>query len=91
MLSNKHTGNLDSETSNSFFFLSESFFDKKPKNINEFIGIRDTDNAQLSDDAPGMGITFIVLGILVNRRNPGSDIDGVPASVTKATSHDLLR
>ena len=43
----------------SFFFLSDSFFGKKPRKINEFMGILDTDNAHVSDDTPGTGITFI--------------------------------
>ena len=59
LLSNKQIGLLYKNNSVSFFFLSLAFFGKNPMKIKEFIGIFYTDNAQLSDDAPGIGITLI--------------------------------
>ena len=82
---------LSIDSSNSFFLRSLSFFGKKPVNMKVFIGIFDTDNAQLSDDAPGIGMIFISGRSFDNKWYPGSDIDGVPASVTKAILLDLSR
>jgi hypothetical protein len=42
----------------SFFFLSFSFFGRNPLNKNIFIGIFETDSAQLNEDTPGIGIIF---------------------------------
>src|SRR3989344_5748529 len=63
------------------------FLGKKPQNKNLLVGKPEADNAAMAALGPGIGLTAQP-GCLGGRTilNPGSDINGVPASLTKATS-----
>src|SRR3972149_11949038 len=72
-------------TSLALIFASD--FGKNPLKVTLFIGRPETDNAAMNADAPGIGI--IRTPLLIHSRtnlNPGSDINGVPASEISATS-----
>lgn len=59
---------------------------KKPKNKKFSTAIPDADKEEIREDGPGMGITFMLLLFMKDTSlYPGSDIRGVPASLTKAT------
>src|SRR3990167_3949007 len=61
---------------------------KNPRKVNSCVGKPEADNAAITAEAPGIGITstlsrrlFLILEINIV---PGSEIVGVPASDTKA-------
>lgn len=62
-------------------------FGRKPKNKNLLVGRPAAESAAMAAEGPGIGTTLnpparAALTIL----NPGSEINGVPASLTKAMS-----
>ena len=60
---------------------------KKPRKFNPFDSNPDTEKAEVKAETPGIVIIWWLLFLANFTNSPaGSDIPGVPASVTKATS-----
>ncbi len=63
------------------------FLGKKPKNINLLVGKPAALRAAVAAEGPGMGETLKPAAVAARTiLKPGSDINGVPASLTRATS-----
>ena len=84
--SNKTIVLVDASISLYIFSLFVFFLGRKPKNKNESALKPDTESADMTAEAPGIGITSILLlRASFTSWAPGSDIAGTPASLTKTT------